>query len=265
MKVFFLHGRDFSNAGDIASCPYEYFDFFKGLECRFVDLCGACERHGRSGMIWTEVASQVTSEDVVVVGGGGLVGFADSWHEAINRLTSRAGKAVGWGFGRNFSGEDRTKVKLDLGRFRLLGTRDSRDPVGGRYVPCVSCMHPQFRAVRGPKKRKRGIVLHKDEVTPAGGQLAAFLDGADLACNAMDVRSLIRFLSECEEVCSNSYHVCYWSALLNVPVRTIGRPTSRKLLDAGFDYCGGDNSGFYLDCVERNRKFSEEVRKLILG
>ena len=264
MKIWFLHARDYSNAGDVASCPYGYFDFFKDQDCGFVDLTYNQDRYGRSRQFWSDPDVCVRKEDALIVGGGGLVGYADTWHEAVNSLASKAGKAVGWGFGRNFAGEDRTKVKLDLGRFGLLGTRDFREPLGGRYVPCPSCMHPQLRKGRNPKRR-RGIVLHKDGTFHAGEDRRGLVDGADFACNAMGAGRLIEFISECEEVWSNSYHACYWAALLDVPARNLGESANRKFLDAKFDYHGGSNAGFYDECVRLTKQFSLEVRKLILG
>ena len=259
MKTYFLHARDFANAGDISCCPYEYFDFLRKHECVFVDLTGNNDRHGPSGMYWTDVVGRVTKDDVVIVGGGGLAGYVDSWHEAINAMSSRAGRAIGWGFGENFAGERKTRVPLDLASFDLVGTRDFKDNAS-RYVPCASCMHPQFRCGRR-KVRGRGIVLHRDAVTRPR---PALFEGADVVCNSMDVRRLMEFISGCEEVYSNSYHACYWAALFNVPVRNLDESPNRKFLRARFDYHGGDNSGFYEECVEISTKFAEEARDVIV-
>lgn len=256
--IFFLHARDYSNTGDISSCPFQYFDFFKKYDHRFVDIADVMDRYGTSEMSYSKCVDAVTKDDVVIVGGGGLIGYCDEWHRRINEMTSKAGLAIGWGFGDNFIGSDKTSVRIDFSKFSILGLRDY---VGnsGTYVPCVSCMYPGLKT-KFQKKRKVGVVIHKDLAADS----STFPPGSFIATNAMSQSSLVRFIGECEKVMSPSYHVCYWAALMNVPCTAMNGVNS-KIARAKFSHDWGDNSGFIDDCIDRNMKFSLEVDNLIRG
>jgi hypothetical protein len=87
--------------------------------------------------------------------------------------------------------------------------------------------------------------------------------GSDIMTNAGSMQRIIDFIASHATIYSDSYHMLYWAALLNVPCFSMHEPTSCKLLDAEFDWRGGSNAGFYGRCVELNRKFDKDVQAAV--
>src|SRR5574344_579698 len=257
MKIHFVHVRNFSNSGDMASCPYQYFkDFFDNFDCDFTDISD----------IFPFDKDNFSKNDCVIIGGGGLDGYHEIWQQRINFLLENSKISIGWGFGTN-SNQDRDKkrqpdnnaftpIKYDA--FTLLGTRDVKE-THGKYVPCVSCMNDAFD-LKLNKCFKTGVILHKDSIISS----AEFPKKSFIVSNSMSQNKLIDFIIECQTIFTNSYHACYWAALANVPVyRMMIDFNDSRFINAEFDFNGGQNSGFLEKCRKLNLEFFEDVKKLL--
>ena len=77
MKVHFVYSKDTENSGDLSCGYYAYFgEMFKKYPIVIWD-------------IGTIDFSLVAKDDVVIVGGGGLLDNSDLWNYNINRLAQK--------------------------------------------------------------------------------------------------------------------------------------------------------------------------------
>ena len=252
MKIVFAHVRNYANSGDMASCPYQYFkDFFNQFECKFLDISDALPYE----------ENIVGKDDCVIVGGGGLDGYHDTWQKRINSLAKRAKISIGWGFGsnRNPKRSNPITVSIDYDAFTLVGTRDYKENKG-RYLPCVSCMHPAFKK-EYKKVREIGFVMHRDSIIDASN-IPTY---AKIATNSMGITRLMEFIGSSKTIESNSYHVCYWASLFNVPVKRYAFDNNDSRFNNAKFKLEGNNDGFLQECIDLNTKFFNEVKTILKG
>jgi len=156
----------------------------------------------------------LTTEDIVIVGGGGLgTGFFRKHLDSLKRK-DRPYKLIAWGVGvDNIS--DITKILDPQKEYELFGDWfDGFDEVGTRcfseeqkyrWVPCTSCLHPAFFEYRDKVPSKStGIYEHKR--VPLGGTM-------DNSGDSLEEK--LEFLSDHEIIITNTYHGVYWATLLN--------------------------------------------------
>jgi hypothetical protein len=184
-----LRRLDRTNIGDWRCSPFQYFQADKPV----YDL--DIEREP-ANLSW------LYANAPVVIGGGGLYYF----DEAINRLGQKhRAPIVGWSIGKNshFGGKPN---RLDESRFALLGVRDWG--TDNEWVPCVSCMAPDFDALSAAEPQHEVVVYeHKDH--------PLHLPGLPVLTNhCLDLPKVLRFLASGSVVITNSYHGAYWAQLL---------------------------------------------------
>jgi hypothetical protein len=161
----------------------------------------------------------------VIAGGGGIYG------EAWKNLTSIAERLpssiplVVWGMGIN------DHDRLDRNYPEELGVLESkpnvmlglRDTFYRTYVPCASCMRPEFDA-RFATEREIGLYVHQDfNVTVPYPTMSNRVVGDPLTC----FWRVLKFLGSCDVVVTNTYHGAYWATLLNRRVIVVA-PFSNK-------------------------------------
>jgi hypothetical protein len=195
------------NLGDWSATPLRYFPLHR---CRAADI--------------RSVSEESVPKNVIVGGGGLLAPVFKAGFEALMTNRSRIDKLVGWGLGSNvhydkdegFQGTVEDLLPSYLDRFDLLGIRDH----GTRYrwVPCVSCMHPEFSKTR---EITRPVVVYQHHYNPIG------LEGLPGMTNAeMDMGKVLGFLGSAEVVVTNTYHGVYWATLLGR--RVVALPFSSR-------------------------------------
>lgn len=199
---------DPTNVGDWHCAPVRYFPELAGPE---VDVL------------------QVTKGSLqgnVVVGGGGLIAATFS----ASMQTVADGRAemdslVAWGIGESLNIDRAGGFVLPyngrlpdyLDAFDLVGVRDFGTDY--RWVPCVSCMSPQFD---DPPPPTHEVVIYEHKRIPIP------IDGPPRMSNGVDSLDVaLSFLASGEVVLTNSYHGAYWATLLGRKV--VGIPNMSKL------------------------------------
>ncbi len=207
MKVHFVYSKDTENSGDLSCGYYAYFgEMFKKYPIVIWD-------------IGTIDFSLVAKNDVVIVGGGGLLDNSDLWNYNINRLAQKCRYCFLFapGFNRHYG--HRVSVMLKTGAFRQWTVRDYHHPAGGRYVPCASCLRPEF-SMTYPVVRKYGVVKHFQFDMSREFNLPQIT-------NDRPLHELLAFIGSSEIVVSNTYHAVYWATLMKKKV-ILDAPFSEK-------------------------------------
>lgn len=173
--TYLLHRRDRHNTGDWHCGPGEYFAFPEPLALDITQIHGI----------------RPTRDDLVVIGGGGMLGVFDAELEVARSLNCRK---VIWGVGGNLVGE-----KLDAYDTSWADLEGRRDKYP--FLPCVSCMHPVWDMM-APVTREWTEVEHFD--VPFGAMLS----------NQATIRRIAFEILSAEKVRTTSYHVAYWAHLM---------------------------------------------------
>lgn len=207
MKVHFVYSKDTENSGDLSCGYYAYFgEMFKKYPIVIWD-------------IGTIDFSLIAKNDVVIVGGGGLLDNSDLWNYNINRLAQKCRYCFLFapGFNRHYG--HRVSVMLKTGAFRQWTVRDYHHPAGGRYVPCASCLRPEF-SMTYPVVRKYGVVKHFQFDMSREFNLPQIT-------NDRPLHELLAFIGSSEIIVSNTYHAVYWAVLMKKKV-ILDAPFSEK-------------------------------------
>ena len=207
MKVHFVYSKDTENSGDLSCGYYAYFgEMFKKYPIVIWD-------------IGTIDFSLVAKNDVVIVGGGGLLDNSDLWNYNINRLAQKCRYCFLFapGFNRHYG--HRVSVMLKTGAFLQWAVRDYHHPAGGRYVPCASCLRPEF-SMTYPVVRKYGVVKHFQFDMSREFNLPQIT-------NDRPLHELLAFIGSSEIIVSNTYHAVYWATLMKKKV-ILDAPFSEK-------------------------------------
>lgn len=192
--ITFSHIRDESNAGDMASCPAQYFDFGRHVVQNYSD--------------------PIPEGATVIFGGGCMV----NWLNQRPRLPK--GPKVIWGAGSSRHGV--TEPWADPKGFALIGTREwtPEREKAGLYAPCPSCMSPLFDV-------KHSVTRDRVAFVNASGSIrrrypAVYGMGLAMLDNAAPMAEIIAFLGSAETVVTNSYHGALWSHWLGRKVEIHG-------------------------------------------
>ncbi|WDF68989.1 polysaccharide pyruvyl transferase family protein [Sphingobacterium oryzagri] len=194
--VHFLHRYLTTNTGDRACGYYQYFlPEFENYKCVVHDINNV-KFH------------LINSEDIVIIGGGGLLNATAEWNYSIDKAAKIAGKAVIWSAGFNSKVGKKMRITIDWTKFDLISVRDfSYEDF--RYVPCATCVMPSLQKVYDVK-RKIGIVAHKDVLH----HLPEGMTDYEMITNSVSLEDFVAFIGSSEIVLTNSYHAAYWSSLL---------------------------------------------------
>lgn len=217
VRIHFINRIDMQNAGDRSCCPlYYYYDFFRQYNI---------VRHDIDFIDW----SIISPEDVVIIGGSGMLNVTESFNIQINNLLDRCNTVIAWAVGYNthdqqwFQGEKFGEINIK--KFSLVSIRDYMHPTGMEYVPCPSVHF--FANYYLPNevgiKRKYGVIQHKDLPIPDNVP-------GDRISNREELSVIRDFILSSEVILTNSYHCAYWSILLSKKVIVINSFSTK------FDY-----------------------------
>lgn len=263
--VLNIHRIDENNTGDFFCAPYHYFKELQDKSVLDIHDFKSSDKKIRSNYI------NQTTQKSLVIGGGGLLNRESFEREMkfYENLANKGKKVVLWGVGHNSKvtkGYDKIQeYNIKTANFGLVGTRDIN--MNCDYVPCVSCMHSIFD-VEYTEKHEIGVVFHRDTLN--NKFIVDKFKGFPTASNSSSLDYLIRFIGSVESVITDSYHVMYWSMLLNKKVAVI--PNSSKFFGfkykpviTDFDNCLLDikksirHDGIKEESRELNVVFSEKV------
>jgi hypothetical protein len=193
-KIINYHVPDLTNIGDLLSSPLKYFDF-PGFTCEIKDI-----RSSKSSDI---------EEGHIIIGGGGLL-FSRFLPQIEHLLNNGKGKKVFWGVGQQKYGRRKSRPEIvDYSRFfkgaSLIGIRDYG--MAYPWVPCASCMHPEFDKPRNIK-HEFVILSHK--------KFQISFPGIPRMTNkSKNFEEVLDFLGSGETILTSSFHAAYWGLLLN--------------------------------------------------
>ncbi len=251
----FIFRTDNTNVGDWYCSPSRYFPFRLNKVYDILDI-----------------KMDVANERLVIVGGGGL--GQKYFLKHIKRLSekSRNYKLIAWGVGVDEI-VDRNNVLDDANRYELygewfkdfdeIGIRVFSEDQKYRYVPCVSCLHPDLFKFREIKPQKLiGIYSHK-RVTLMPEKNASGLAVCDNS--GADLQQKLEFISKHEYIVTNTYHGVYWATLLNRKVICIPYKSGCFSFKHRPAYSGGDLSDEILHSAKNYPDSLEECRLLNLN
>jgi hypothetical protein len=194
--IHFIHRYITNNTGDLACGYYRYFlSEFENYKCVIHDVNNVN-------------FALIDKNDVIIVGGGGLLNALAEWNYGINKAASIAQKTIIWSAGFNGNSKQKIRNTISSQSFKLFAVRDFNYN-GYRYVPCATCFLPEL-SIEYPIIRKVGVVAHKDFHSDLPSQVHQF----EKVTNSASLQEMIEFIGNSEVVFTNSYHAVYWSVLL---------------------------------------------------
>lgn len=259
MKIAFAHSNDPANLGDQVCSPIDYFNWSPHRTQRF-DLFADLKLFSDS--------------DALVIGGGGLLhpGFEDRTRFLVEYFKAQGKPTIGWGFGSNRHGTTRLEHPHWLEQFDLLGLRDEyHNP----WVPCVSCMSPEFDRIlfaqNNPVLEVRHYYHHG-----RGLHLPGIASRMSNRHRAEDFPGAINFLAGAETIVTDTFHGAYWALLLGRKVVLLEPFASRFWsFPVALEVCDRQNwrgrvadggtqiNGFLETCRDANHRFKARVDKLL--
>lgn len=246
-KIHFIRIIDFnySNTGDIYSSPLFYTqEFFKNY---------SVVTHNLS----TVKYSHISRDDVVVIGGGGLLNYNPwfNFNVAINRILSLCDNVVLWGAGFNSKINSDGSIpkhtpEVDLARFALYGVRD-RNYRDYNFVPCASSMSPLLQeAYDTIPKNRIGSILREDSVR---NEDSLVVEGVKNITHYNNYNTVIDFIADHEYIITTSYHGALWATLAN---RKVIVPSTMKW---GFKYNYVGVPLCFIDDVQNKDKLAAAI------
>lgn len=208
--ISFIHIRNTGNAGDLAACPADYFDF--------------SPLFGSAVEVLNYDTEPAFDSELQVYGGGTMVNWLNG------RALASASPKVIWGGGSSRHGM--REPWPDPAGFALVGTREwSRErAAAGRYAPCVSCMSPLFD--RHYEISRGAVAFVNADPSIRARYPAAYGTGLPTLENTAPFADIVAWLGSASVVVTNSYHGVYWATLL--ARRVVCLPYSSKFFGFRF-------------------------------
>lgn len=241
---------DNRNIGDLLSSPTNYFEFpgsrVETLDFRALRPNANPPRGGFGGSLQVGDLQNPDSKFCyhLLVGGGGLLfkSFRSCYERLQTLRNSMAGTWIAWGIGQQIYDGAKTapqdtvvdsmnKVKQSfdyqqyLSSFDLVGIRDFA--MGYDWLPCASCMHPEFDRER--QIQHEFVVFSHRKFQLKVGNLPRMTNETQSFAEVLD------FLGSGETILTSSYHGAYWGMLLGRKV--LAFPFSTKFLTLRHQPC----------------------------
>lgn len=254
MKIVFVWRFLTPNRGDLSSSPWNYL-FFPGGACVKIDIS--------HDLASKEKVSIFNEADLIILGGGGLLGM-DKYLPKIDFLANSFGhKLFVWGAGSNWYQPPATLPRL--GNVFQVGLRDhpmsesyQEYPEGlaisSSYLPCASALHTYFLAywaaranfhsgsnvfANDRKASLKILVSVNDAGKAEHGFGSKFFDQLEnlllnypafkyqlLGNSRLQIESCLDAIRWADIVVTRSYHCAYWGSLMGKVVLSL--PTTSK-------------------------------------
>lgn len=242
------------NLGDHFSTPAKYFSWLRESE----------KLDPHEGDFSCFLKPRSTPKVTIVGGGGQVANRVDEFDRNLELIARSTSVSIAWGIGHNRHDENVVRYPSYLSEFDLVGLRDLNSPYP--WVPCASCLHSAFDTLDNPT---RDVVFYEHWQIPLG------VGGYPRKNNSeKSIQDVLSFLASGESVVTNTYHGCYWAALLGRRVVCV-EPFSTKFFNLRHPPAFADrqswqqtlsNAPIYphaLDeCRDANYRFAERARLL---
>jgi hypothetical protein len=275
-KIHFVHHLEKSyapaNLGDWISSPYYYFEeFFSRYTCVL---------HSAWAVLWHEIER----DDIVIIGGGGLLDNSDQLNIVLNKLLENCNNVIIWGAGThkynkdNIFGNSAPTIKINFNKALLCGIRDYQHAYDLPFVPCVSCLNEAFNV----ENKKIDSIRQIGTIRSALEESFAVSGIPSSVSNAEPIGTIIKYIMTSKIMLVSSYHGAYWSMLLNrkviLPVSRLGIDKYKYLKYPIAIYKSNsydensllriaselpDHHGFLQEARDLNIKFFDKVKKCI--
>lgn len=253
-KIVFVWRFQTNNCGDLASSPWNYL-YFGSHSVERIDLA----KDLRS----SEVMALLEGSDLIVIGGGGLIGLT-KYNAKLSYLIDRySEKIIVWGAGSNW--HNAPGQLPDLGKCCWSGIRDFPLSVTYKefppmaldrttYLPCASVLDTYFlsywkdkisseiqRFLPSQSKRPVRILLVSNDAGNSKGSIftSSFIEKLQklfensfncsflhIGNSKIKMTSCLDVIQSADLIFTRSYHFAYWSLLMGKPV--IGIRTTSK-------------------------------------
>ena len=233
-EIIFL-GRTGNNIGDNFCSPYLYFrQHFPRSRYLEIHLGNWETRRLRNKLLLSPILMR---SRLLIVGGGGFIGLYFFKEDLKYWSSAPFCPKILWGPGHNTTNilavDSENPSMSDYGqlkRFDKVGIRDWG--VGYNWVPCSSCMNPEFSK---PVSENAGIVaaLHGDTRTSAtfiDALVGPAKDPVDIIFNDGSPEPYFDKLRNAKAVVTNSYHAAYWATLFGKRVAVVGGGSKVRML-----------------------------------
>ena len=266
-KIHFINRMCYGNTGDWICSPIcWYYDYFKNYNVI---------RHNINSVDWHVIGKN----DLVILGGGGLLYASVEWNRTIERLLEKTAGVIAWSVGHNFQNNIKSLkksslVKIDFNKMDLVGIRDYKHESGLSWLPCVTCKSPELNK-ESDIKRRFGVVEHHYYPIKIAKELPL-----EKINNSYTIEEITDFIASSEVIITNAYHIIYFSQLMGKKVICIdpfsdkydylkykplviyGKVTEKKL-EAATSKLSSPPEGFLEEAIKLNDSFFEQVKKIV--
>jgi drug/metabolite transporter (DMT)-like permease len=224
-RIFSVHLVDEKNIGDMLSTPLHYFSDLAKATTAVLDV--------RENSQENIVKYNMTKDDMVIVGGGGLLNFSDPWTDHIYEYC-KASRCILWSPGYNrpsfvdrrfqpFPHPNASTIGsiADVVSLRDVFPLSKIKDLGYSYEHMLdaSCLHPLLDLpCDNVTVRKTGFYLHKKHVGELTGNNEESMIGNTMFNNETDASKVFGFLCASESIVTTSYHGILWATYLNKTV-----------------------------------------------
>lgn len=254
VRIFSVHRIDHTNIGDMQSNPILYFEKLRNNIFDVVDI----------GANAQDVISKydMKSEDVVIIGGGGLLWNNELWDRNIEIYCKRC-RCILWGIGVNKRYDSREHKNMPTLKYLKkisVGAAFRDDTDGGQLD--ASCLHNGLTC----QGKGRGVGMYMHTRHYDGHKRNDTLFNSEKS-----ICTVIHHICRFQFVISSSYHGIIWATMLNRSVAMVNKfstkfdhlpfkvPSSNKITNVTYsdlngtrirDECRGRNQLFYKQYVE---------------
>ncbi|WP_353351883.1 hypothetical protein [Aquicoccus sp. SU-CL01552] len=159
--------------------------------------------------------SEIGRNDVVILGGGGLLDFQTRFNATIQKLCESCDTVIFWGGGHNGEYDEKNKrpthlePNIDINRFALCGVRDYGLD-GYEYTPCASSANPLLKFAQEKNPTKKICTMFHNK-----GYTDALQNNFENKSHYHNIEDVINFIANHEIVITESYHCALWATLAN--------------------------------------------------
>ena len=238
VRLLSLHRHDPGNIGDMMSSPFANFPLLKRLKVGVtmdIFMRKSFSQLRRNASV---------EEALVIIGGGGLLGYIKTWPGFMREACSRTDCII-WSIGYNNHEYNETPSAQQVAReyasltrgllknVKVAASRDFHVPHMAPWFALsdASCMQHLECANTDPgpglNQSPVSYYMHRKYASQYS-EMPADLNGPRMNNSISDMSSILRFLCAAHVVVTTSYHGAYWAALMGKRVVAINTQHSSK-------------------------------------
>jgi len=245
MTIYNIYRCNTKNVGDLCCAPRLFFDFKDSVDIDIDEL----------------PKTPFASDSTCIIGGGGI--FFPGFTKPLQTLAAQNARLIIWGAGTNVHDVESAVYPPLIDRADMVGIRD-----WGTYyewVPCVSCMAPEFDK---PRSIEHDVVVYEHLERPVPVNDPAF---PRMTNKNVSLAAALDFIGSGETVLTTTYHGAFWGALLGRRVVCHGWSSrffhmrhSPKLVSSWKEW-NSERAPVYAGALAECRDATTQFAKRVLG